>query len=182
LRQYWPEIHHRLSGAWCAQESRFGYRARQLTGKGKNMESAELRDICIAAIAAATVTEGRHKGQLLAKCPAMGTDAAAAWQALMGYIDDAIKGHELQKHWRERCKLRAEGRKLRAEGSKLRREADKLYAEANKLYAKGEKLLAEGDVLWANAVLERYGNIGMKWDNGDCVLENGDRYRADEPL
>jgi hypothetical protein len=35
-----------------------------------------------AAIAGALVSRGRAKGRLKASCPAMGTDAAAAWQAL----------------------------------------------------------------------------------------------------
>ena len=34
------------------------------------------------AIRKCFVTRGRNKGRLLAKCPPMGTPAAAAWQAL----------------------------------------------------------------------------------------------------
>lgn len=35
-----------------------------------------------SAIAGAVVSRGRTKGQLKSSCPPMGTDAAAAWQAL----------------------------------------------------------------------------------------------------
>jgi hypothetical protein len=51
------------------------------------MESKELRDICIDAIDAALVSRGKQKGMLKSKCPPMGTDAAAAWQALMRYAN-----------------------------------------------------------------------------------------------
>ena len=36
----------------------------------------------ISAIQACFATRGKNKGKLLAKCPPMGTPAAAAWQAL----------------------------------------------------------------------------------------------------
>lgn len=35
------------------------------------------------AIAGALVSKGKNKGSLKAKCPPIGTDAAAAWQAIM---------------------------------------------------------------------------------------------------
>ena len=35
-----------------------------------------------AAVRGAFATRGKHKGQLLARCPKSNTDAAAAWQAL----------------------------------------------------------------------------------------------------
>lgn len=51
------------------------------------MESHELRDICKAAIDGAISSKGKNKGRLKRQCPPMGTDAAAAWQALMGYAN-----------------------------------------------------------------------------------------------
>lgn len=36
-----------------------------------------------AALAAAYATRGKHRGQLLARCPRAGTPAAAAWQGAM---------------------------------------------------------------------------------------------------
>ena len=47
------------------------------------MDSTELKDICIAAINEARASRGKNKGMLKAQCPPMGTDAAAAWQAIM---------------------------------------------------------------------------------------------------
>ena len=97
------------------------------------MESVELRDICIAAINAAKASRGKKKGMLKATCPPMGTDAAAAWQALMGYanpykigmghimffsdrqraiyhaIDDALAGHDLRGLDRDRVALESLG-------------------------------------------------------------------------
>ena len=91
--------------------------------------SAELRDACIAAIDAALVTRGKHKGALLARCPRSNTDAAAAWQALVGHanpykmgigtilfftprqsaiyraIDDACAGRDLRSIDRDRVAL-----------------------------------------------------------------------------
>ena len=54
----------------------------------------------------------------------------------------------LQKEWNQRKKLRAEGNKLRA----------------------------EGDLIFLNAVIEKYGNISLKWEGETCTLENGDVY------
>jgi len=83
----------------------------------------------------------------------------------------------LAEQWKERVKLQAEGGKLRAEGAKLRPEGDKLYAE-------GDKLRADGDILWAEAIIERFGNIEIKWvlrNRGrDCHLESGEIYKHDE--
>jgi len=97
------------------------------------MESSELREVCIAAIDAAKVSRGKNKGMLKATCPPMGTDGAAAWQALMGYanpykigmghlmffsdrqraiyraIDDALAGHDLRGLDRDRVALEALG-------------------------------------------------------------------------
>ena len=47
------------------------------------MESRDLKTLCIDAIAAACVSRGKRKGMLKAACPPMGTNAAAAWQAMM---------------------------------------------------------------------------------------------------
>jgi hypothetical protein len=93
------------------------------------MDSAELRDACIAAIDAALVSRGKRKGMLKSACPSMGTDAAAAWQAMMAYanpykigfyhiatfsqrqsaiyraIDDALKGRDLRAFDRDRVAL-----------------------------------------------------------------------------
>lgn len=51
------------------------------------MDSKQLKNICIDAISAALVSRGKNKGILKAKCPPGGTDAAAAWQALMGHAN-----------------------------------------------------------------------------------------------
>lgn len=51
------------------------------------MESAELKEICVAAIKVATVSRGAGKGGLKAKCPASASDGAAAWQAIMGHAN-----------------------------------------------------------------------------------------------
>jgi hypothetical protein len=93
------------------------------------MESAELRDICLTAIDASKVSRGKNKGMLKATCPPMGTDASAAWQALIGYanpykmsfgqimlftdrqraiyraIDDALTGSDLHGLDRDRVAL-----------------------------------------------------------------------------
>ena len=77
---------------------------------------------------------------------------------------------KLHAAWSQRLKLCAEGSKLCAEGRKL--------------WAEGSKLWAEGDKLWAEAIIEAYGNIKIEWswqfDYGECTLENGDRYDADQ--
>jgi hypothetical protein len=49
--------------------------------------SAELREWCIAAIDGALVSRGKRKGLLKASCPDSRSDAAAAWQAMMGYAN-----------------------------------------------------------------------------------------------
>tara|TARA_R100000808_G_C2142757_1_gene150502 strand:- start:1515 stop:1814 length:300 start_codon:yes stop_codon:yes gene_type:complete len=51
------------------------------------MTSKEMRDICITAIDAALVSRGKNKGTLKAKCPPMGTDGAAAWQAITAHAN-----------------------------------------------------------------------------------------------
>jgi hypothetical protein len=76
----------------------------------------------------------------------------------------------LQKAWGDRLKLRAEGNKLYAKGNKL-------CAEGNKLCAEGSKLRAEGNLIWANAILEKFGNIKMEWKDSECHLENGEVYK-----
>ena len=97
------------------------------------MDSKQLKSICIDAIDAALVSRGKNKGILKAKCPPTGTDAAAAWQALMGYanpyklgmghimlfndrqnaiyraIDDALKGQDLRGFDRDRVALELMG-------------------------------------------------------------------------
>lgn len=97
------------------------------------MESKELRNICIDAIDAALVSRGKQKGMLKSKCPPMGTDAAAAWQALMGHanpyklgighivffterqsaiynaIDGALKGTDMRGLDRDRVALEVMG-------------------------------------------------------------------------
>ncbi len=91
--------------------------------------SAEFKDICIKAINTALVSRGKRKGILLANCPRSNTDAAAAWQAMIGYanpykmgigtimffndrqsaiykaIDDAMAGYDLRSLDRNRVAL-----------------------------------------------------------------------------
>jgi len=83
--------------------------------------SAELRDACIAAITAAQVSRGKRKGMLLARCPRSDTDAAAAWQALVGHANPYKMGIATIMFFsdRQRAIYRAidkacEGRDLRA--------------------------------------------------------------------
>jgi hypothetical protein len=47
------------------------------------MEKQEAKDMVIAAIDSAIVSRGKSKGRLKRQCPPMGSDGAAAWQALM---------------------------------------------------------------------------------------------------
>ena len=47
------------------------------------MESRDLKTLCIDSIAAACISRGKRKGALKASCPPTGSNAAAAWQALM---------------------------------------------------------------------------------------------------
>ena len=49
--------------------------------------SSELKDVCIAAIAAALVSRGARQGSLKASCPPSASDAAAAWQAITGHAN-----------------------------------------------------------------------------------------------
>jgi hypothetical protein len=86
----------------------------------------------------------------------------------------------LQKAWEKRLKLLVKGRKLYVEGDKLYVEGRKLYVEGDKLWAEGDKLWAEGDKLFIEAVIEVHGNIKMEWKGGDCILENGEIYKAEE--
>jgi len=58
-----------------------------MTTSNPEITSAELRDICIAAINAACVSRGKRKGRLLASCPRSNTDGAAAWQAIIGHAN-----------------------------------------------------------------------------------------------
>ena len=46
-----------------------------------------LRERAAKALQGAIVTRGKRKGMLLAKCPPVGTDAAAAWQAVMKFAN-----------------------------------------------------------------------------------------------
>jgi hypothetical protein len=97
------------------------------------MESSELKDACIAAIDAAIVSRGKRKGMLKATCPPYGTDAAAAWQAMMGHanpykmsiwqitmfsnrqraiyraIDDSLQGQDIRAWDRDRLALELMG-------------------------------------------------------------------------
>ena len=47
------------------------------------MNSSEMKAICSAAIDAACVPDGPRKGAILAACPPMDTNGAAAWHALV---------------------------------------------------------------------------------------------------
>lgn len=47
----------------------------------------DLQRAATEAVAGALVTRGKNKGMLLAKCPPVGTDEAAAWQAIQSYAN-----------------------------------------------------------------------------------------------
>ena len=92
------------------------------------------------------------------------------------------KQRKLQEAWNEREKLRAEGNKLlgRARGVLALGEVDRhfepgLLAEWHKLWAEGSKLRAEGDLVFINAVFSVHGNVEIKWEDDDVIVE-GVRY------
>jgi hypothetical protein len=93
----------------------------------------------------------------------------------MTLLQAGNKRRKLQKAWNERMKLRAEGDKLWAEGNKLWAEGNKLRAEGDKLRAEGNKLYAEGNLVFRNAVRSAYGNVEIKWEGDDAIVE-GVRY------
>ena len=68
----------------------------------------------------------------------------------------------LQDAWNERNNLFAKVSELFAEACNLRVEATKLRREAASI--------------WANAIIEKYGNISVCYIDGSCFLENGDVY------
>jgi hypothetical protein len=70
----------------------------------------------------------------------------------------------IQEAWSKRRELYAEGDKLYAEG-------DKLWTEGDKLWAEGDKLRAEGDLVFINAVIFVHGNVKIKWDGEDAIVE-----------
>jgi hypothetical protein len=100
-----------------------------IKGQEYTYASAELREWCLAAIDGALVSRGKRKGLLKASCPDSRSDAAAAWQAMMGYanpykmsiysivffserqraiyraIDAALKGKDLRAMDRDRLAL-----------------------------------------------------------------------------
>jgi len=110
-----------------------------IKGKGITMlhtidiTSTELKEIVINAINGALSSRGKNKGRLKRTCPKMGTDEAAAWQALMGYanpykigmghiiyfterqgaiyraIDDSLKGVDLRGLDYDRVRLEIMG-------------------------------------------------------------------------
>jgi len=50
------------------------------------------------------------------------------------------------------------------------------WNERRKLWAEGDKLRAEGDLIFINAVLSIHGNVEIKWDGKDAIVE-GVRYK-----
>ena len=58
----------------------------------------------------------------------------------------------------------------------------RLWAEGGRIWAEGNKLKAESNRLWADAILEVYGNIELKWqwreekNDSACVLETGETF------
>ena len=97
------------------------------------LTSAEFKTICVDAINKALVSRGKNKGILLANCPRSNTDAAAAWQVIVGYanpykmgigtimffsdrqsaiykaIDDSLKGVDVRSLDRDRVALELMG-------------------------------------------------------------------------
>ena len=98
-----------------------------------DITSTELKEIVISAINGALSSRGKNKGRLKRTCPKLGTDEAAAWQALMGYanpykmsifqismfddrqsaiyraIDDSLKGVDLRGLDYDRVRLEIMG-------------------------------------------------------------------------
>ena len=90
------------------------------------------------------------------------------------------KQRKLQEAWNEREKLRAEGNKLLGRARGVLALGDRhfepgLLAEWHKLWAEGSKLRAEGDLVFINAVLSVHGNVEIKWEDDDVIVE-GVRY------
>ena len=85
------------------------------------------------------------------------------------------KQRKLQEAWNEREKLRAEGNKLlaRALGVLALGEVDRHFEPG--LWAEWHKLWAEGDLVFINAVLSVHGNVEIKWEDDDVIVE-GVRY------
>ena len=98
-----------------------------------DITSTELKEIVINAINGALSSRGKNKGRLKRTCPKLGTDEAAAWQALMCHanpykisifqismfddrqsaiyraIDDSLKGVDLRGLDYDRVRLEIMG-------------------------------------------------------------------------
>tara|TARA_R110000744_G_scaffold69926_4_gene141724 strand:- start:408 stop:884 length:477 start_codon:yes stop_codon:yes gene_type:complete len=60
---------------------------QQIITEYNAMSSHDFKNIIKQAIDDSLSTRGKNKGRLKQKCPKTGTDAAAAWQALMSYAN-----------------------------------------------------------------------------------------------
>ena len=76
---------------------------------------------------------------------------------------------DLQKVWKECCKLDTESRKLWEE-------ADRLCDEADKLRAKCEKLWDDSRLIFYNAVIEKYGSDDVIERTSKKVIVNGEEF------
>lgn len=59
--------------------------------------------------------------------------------------------------WEQRTKLWVESNKLRAEGDKLRAKSNELWAETNEL--------------WAEAIIAKFGDVTIEWNNEGCIVD-----------
>lgn len=83
---------------------------------------------------------------------------------------------DLQKAWKECCKLDTEGRKLWDEANRLCDEANRLCDEADKLRAKCEKLWDDSRLIFYNAVIEKYGSDDVIERTSKKVIVNGEEF------
>ena len=95
-------------------------------------------------------------------------------------MNDCAKERHMtvKEAWDRRRELFAEGDRLYVEGRKLSAafgrklyvESDKLYAECRKLYAECSRLRAEGDLIFYKTVIERHGNVEIKWEDRNATV------------
>lgn len=96
-------------------------------------------------------------------------DASELANASVVLFDKGNALHEKAQKYLVNC---AEAEKLRAHGDMLTAKGDLISAKANKLHAKA-------NLFWAQVVVNNFGNIEIRWINGDCRLGNGEVYEIE---
>jgi hypothetical protein len=80
---------------------------------------------------------------------------------------------DILEAWNRRRELRFDGMELHNLGN------SKEGIEADILYTSSAGQLGQGDIVFYNAVLEKYGNVEIKWEDKDAIVE-GVRYKWEE--